>query len=97
MRRYHRISFVVRVAIFLAGEAILAKHDPRRIVRTSTEKARAVYDRYRNVILADAEHYLGSFVFLWGQKQETTHTWYGMFQGDLSTESVDVMTGIAAN
>ena len=60
--------------------------------QTSTTKARAIYDRYAHVIQADADHCLGSFVFLWGQKQETTHTWYGMFQDGLSTESVDVMT-----
>ncbi len=59
---------------------------------TSTEKARAIYDRYTKVIQADKNRCLGSYVFLWGQKQETTHTWYGMFQDGLATESVDVMT-----
>lgn len=62
------------------------------IEETSTEKARAIYDRYTKVIQADKERCLGSYVFLWGQKQETTHTWYGLFQDGLATESIDVMT-----
>ncbi len=61
------------------------------IEETSTEKARAIHDRYTRVIQADAGHCLGSFVFLWGQKQETTHTWYGLFQDGLETEAVGVM------
>jgi hypothetical protein len=58
---------------------------------TSTEKALATYDRYTKVIQADTSHCLGSFVFLWAQKQETTHTWYGLFLDGLPTESIDVM------
>ena len=30
-------------------------------------------------------------MFLWAQKQETTHTWYGLFLDGLPTESIDVM------
>jgi hypothetical protein len=59
--------------------------------QTSSEKARVIEERYRNVIQADRVHCLGSFVFYWSEKQETTHTWYGLFCGGLSTESIDVM------
>jgi len=61
------------------------------IEQTSTEKAQAVFSRYTNTILSNRNQCLGSFVFLWAQKQETTHTWYGMFRDGLRTESVDVM------
>ncbi len=59
--------------------------------QTSSQKAEVTLQRYQDVILGDPDHCLGSFVFLWGQKQETTHTWYGMFLDGKRTESVDVM------
>jgi len=58
---------------------------------TSSEKARAIAERYERIILADRTHSLGSFVFYWSEKQETTHTWYGLFCNGLRTESIDVM------
>ena len=59
--------------------------------QTSSEKAIVIGERYQNVIQADRAHCLGSFVFYWSEKQETTHTWYGLFCNGLSTESIDVM------
>lgn len=61
------------------------------IEQTSSEKANVIRERYQNVIQADRTHCLGSFVFYWSEKQETTHTWYGLFCNGASTESIDVM------
>jgi hypothetical protein len=62
------------------------------IEQTSTEKAEAFLERYKLAIQADPGNCLGSYVFLWAQKQERTPTWYGMFlaNGNI-TETVDVM------
>lgn len=62
------------------------------IEQTSTEKAAAYRQRYESAILADEEKGLGSYAFLWGQKQETTPTWYGLFlESGHATEVVDTM------
>ncbi len=62
------------------------------IEQTSSEKADAILERYRAAILGDPERCMGSFVFLWGQKQERTPTWYGLFtEAGEQTEAIDVM------
>ncbi len=62
------------------------------IEQTSKEKAEAFIDRYNKAIIIDEENCLGSYVFLWGQKQERTPTWYGMFlENGSKTETVDAM------
>ena len=48
--------------------------------------------RYKELIEKDKELCLGSYCFLWGQKQESTATWHGMFLSNGNpTEAVDVM------
>lgn len=60
------------------------------IEQTSHEKARVYRLRYERGIAADTTHILGSYAFLWGDKQETTPTWYGIFTpGGYETEVLD--------
>lgn len=58
----------------------------------SSVKADLYHKRYATAIASDTKQCLGSYVFLWGQKQERTPTWYGMFlSSGEATETVDVM------
>jgi exo-beta-1,3-glucanase (GH17 family) len=59
---------------------------------TSSQKARFYLDGYRNKLKPLEGQLLGSYVFLWGQKQERTPTWFGLFtDSGMETEVVDVM------
>jgi hypothetical protein len=52
-----------------------------------------LYDRkYRSVVLSDSNSCLGSYVFFWGARQETTPTWFNLldYKGNIS-EAVNIM------
>jgi len=71
----------------------------RPIEPTSAQKAEYHLRRYANDIVANSDRCIGSYVFLWGQKQERTPTWYSLFlenlpgtdTGGVSSSAVDVM------
>ena len=64
-----------------------AKIEPPNGVKADQRKR-----RYKELIEKDKECCLGSYCFLWGQKQESTATWHGMFLSNgKPTEAVDVM------
>ncbi|NNC83566.1 MAG: hypothetical protein HKN79_08310, partial [Flavobacteriales bacterium] len=61
------------------------------IEQTSHEKAVSFDERY-DLIENDSRYCIGSYAFLWGSKQETTSTWYGLFTPDgHSGEAIDVL------
>jgi len=61
------------------------------IEQNSTAKAEN-YLKSHEIALATDPRILGNYVSLWGQKQERTPTWYGMFLEDgSSTAAVDAM------
>lgn len=62
------------------------------IESNSTVKAAQHLYLYEHSMPAKDPRFLGAFVFLWGYKQEVTHTWFNLFSanGDAS-ETVNVM------
>ena len=62
------------------------------IENDSTRKADLLRERYQRYIAVDQRQCLGSYVFLWGNKQERTPTWYGLFlDSGEATAGVDSM------
>lgn len=49
------------------------------IEQPSADKARSYVSFHHSAITSQPDRALGGFVFLWGQKQERTDTWYSMF------------------
>ena len=60
---------------------------------SSTAKGKSIADGYRNAVADQKGLCLGAYAFLWGHKQETTATWFGMLLPDGSRlAAVDAMT-----
>jgi hypothetical protein len=66
----------------------------REIEETSAAKASGLFERIQKGIVSDSSGLnLGGYAFLWGQKQERTPTWYGMFiKSGEATAAVDELT-----
>jgi hypothetical protein len=65
------------------------------VEQNSSEKAANYAKSHEIAIASNPDQVIGSYVFLWGQKQERTPTWYGMLLEDGSkTETIDVMEKI---
>lgn len=56
---------------------------------SSTQKARMIRDRYEQHIIRNQGQLLGSYAFLWGSKYEGTHTWFGLYVRQETTEMID--------
>lgn len=60
---------------------------------SSREKASNYYSTIKGAFDESGGRLLGTFAFVWGQKQETTATWYGMFlQTGEKTPAVDAVS-----
>jgi hypothetical protein len=59
---------------------------------SSREKASNYYGAHKGAMEDSGGRCIGTFAFVWGQKQETTATWYGMFlQSGEKLPSVDAI------
>ncbi len=57
----------------------------------SSQKAITFQNRYQNAILPNAGKILGSYAFLWNEKDEGTLTWFGLFVGQETTPMIDAL------
>lgn len=59
---------------------------------TSTKKAEQYIDVYQKYMPVKDSGFFGSLVFLWGQKQETTPTWFSLFdEASNKSETVNAL------
>ena len=63
-----------------------------QIEPTSAQKAATFLKNYNHSIAEQKAQCLGSYAFLWGQKQEATSTWFGLFlNSGERTEAVETL------
>ena len=62
------------------------------VEQSSEAKFRSYRRRYSKIKAKESEGCVGSYAFLWGQKQETTESWYGLLDSDgRPTRAVDAL------
>jgi hypothetical protein len=62
---------------------------------TSKKKADIYKQRYQQQMPLSDPRFLGACVFFWGSKQETTHTWFSIFdENGRASEAVGVMQAV---
>lgn len=62
---------------------------------TSKKKAEICQERYQKFMPLQDPRFLGACVFFWGHKQETTHTWFSIFdENGNASEAVGTMQGL---
>jgi len=62
------------------------------VEQSSEAKFRSYRQRYAAIKAKESEGCVGSYAFLWGQKQETTESWYGLLDSDgRPTRAVDAL------
>jgi len=64
------------------------------IEATSTKKAELIKARYKIITEIKDETCLGSLVFFWGEKHETTATWFSLFLDDYKSEIISELENL---
>lgn len=67
------------------------------IEHTTTKKAEQTETRYKIVTKNDDSPILGSLIFIWGSKFETTHTWFSLFKEEYKAETIKVLENLWEN
>ena len=64
---------------------------------TSVKKAEQIETRYHIITANNYSTLLGSLIFIWGNKFETTQTWFSMFSEDYKVETIKMLESLWKN